>query len=379
MTKKLMEFIPVNEPQLSGNENKYLKECIDTGWISSTGKFVIKFEEAMAMRCQRKYAVSLASGTSALDVAFLSLNLEKGSEVITSNFSIISCTNAIIRSGLTPVLVDPEEGSFNICAKDIELKITPNTKAILIPHIYGLSADMNPILELAEKYNLKVIEDAAEVHGQTYKDIPCGSFGDISIFSFYANKLVTTGEGGMLLTNNEDLYIKAKSLRDHCFMEGRRFIHDDIGYNFRMTNLQAAVGLAQVEQLDKFLNRKREIGNRYTRNLKDVEQIELPKKFENNSENLYWAYTIKIDSKVMTADELAKKLIQFNIQTRPSFWPLSNQPVYKNLPFYEESLEQGRTTKFYADYVLYIPCGLALTNEQIDYISSKIIEVFSEY
>lgn len=375
MNSTKMEFIPVNEPLLVGNEKKYLEQCIDTGWISSTGKFVIDFENEMARICKRKFAVSLSSGTSALDVAFISLDIEKGSEVITSNFSIISCTNAIIRSGLVPVLIDPKLGSFNITAQQIEEKITSKTKAILIPHIYGLSVDMDPVLKLAKKYNLKVIEDAAEVHGQTYKDKPCGSFGDISIFSFYANKLITTGEGGMLLTDNEEIFNNAKSLRDHCFMPGRRFIHDKIGYNFRMTNLQAAVGLAQLEQLDSFLERKREIGKRYSKNLKVIEGIELPKEFENDSENIYWAYTIIIKNKLMTAQELGEKLLSHNIQTRPTFWPLNEQPVYKDMGLFVGEENDYPVSRFYAEYALYIPCGLALKDNQIDYISDKLIEI----
>ncbi len=378
MTKKKMDFIPVNEPLLEGNEKKYLNECIDTGWISSTGRFVNDFETEFAKICNRKFAVSLSSGTAALDIAIQCLDLKKKSEVITSNFSIIACTNSIIRGGLKPILIDPPEDSFNIVAKDIEAKITKDTTAILIPHIYGLPADMDPIQELAKKYNLKIIEDAAEVHGQQYKGQPCGSFGDISIFSFYANKLITTGEGGMLLTDNEEIYKKARSLRDHCFMPGRRFIHDDIGFNFRMTNLQAAVGLSQVEQIDKFLDLKRKIGSKYNSLLKDLKSLKLPIQFQYDTENIYWAYTIIIQDKSMTADQLSKILLEHNIQTRPTFWPLNKQPVYEGHELFskQENLHFSNS-EFLAEYALYLPCGLGITEEQIEYIAQKVIEVFS--
>ncbi len=368
------EFIPVNEPFFNGNEKKYLNECIDSGWVSSSGPFVDKFEKEVAKRANREFATSVSSGTAALDLAVRILDIKEGDEVITSNFSIISCTNAIIKAGATPVLVDPDIRTFNIKANDIEKKITNKTKALLIPHIYGLPCEMDAILELAKKHHLYVIEDAAETQGQTYKDKPCGSFGDVSIFSFYANKHVTTGEGGMLLCDDESLYKKAKSLKDHSFMPGRRFIHDEIGFNYRMTNIQAALGLAQIEQLDDFIKRKREIGNLYINLLNDIQGIELPLRETEYAQNVYWAFTITISDKRFKADELAKKLRDKGIGTRPSFWPLNKQPAYNKHGLFTNN-EDFPNSYYLSDYTLYLPCGLGLKNEQIHFICDTLREI----
>ena len=246
-------FIPVNEPLLKGNEKKYLNECIDTNWISSEGPFVKKFEEGLASYVGRKYAVAVTNGTAALELAIEALGIGEGDEVIMPSFTIISCAQAIVKAKATPILIDSDYATFNMKVEDIEAKITPNTKAIMIVHIYGLPVDMDPVLELARKYNLKVIEDAAEMHGQTYNGKMCGSFGDISIFSFYPNKHITTGEGGMVLMDDEFLLEKCTSLRNLCFLPGAdRFIHRNLGWNLRMTNIQAALGVAQLEQIDEF-------------------------------------------------------------------------------------------------------------------------------
>jgi perosamine synthetase len=259
-----MSFIPVNEPLLDGNEKKYLLECIKTGWISSEGSFIKKFEEQFAAQVNRRYAIAVSNGSVALDAAVVALDIGKGDEVIMPTFTIISCAAAIVRAGAVPVLVDADPITWNMDVAQIEAKITSNTKAIMVVHIYGLPVDVAPILELAEKYDLKVIEDAAEMHGQTYQKNPCGSFGDISTFSFYPNKHITTGEGGMIVTDNHALADRLRSLRNLCFKPEQRFVHDELGWNLRMTNLQAALGVAQLERLDEFVLRKRTMGQRYT-------------------------------------------------------------------------------------------------------------------
>mgnify|MGYP001191211010 CR=1 FL=1 len=248
-------FIPVNIPLLDGNEKKYLNECIDTGWISSEGKFVNQFEDQFANRLGRNYAIAVTSGTAALDVAIEALLIGPGDEVILPAFTIISCINQVIRSGATPVLVDSDPLTWNMNLQQVEEKITEHTKAILVVHIFGLPVDIDPILELAQKKNIKIIEDAAEMLGQTYNEKPCGSFGDISTFSFYPNKLVTTGEGGMIVTNDKQLADDCRSLRNLCFQPKKRFVHERLGWNYRMTNIQAALGLAQLERLDEFVQR----------------------------------------------------------------------------------------------------------------------------
>ncbi len=252
-------FIPVNEPLLDGNEKKYLAECIDTGWISSEGPFVERFEEGVAQRLGRKYGVAVCNGSAALDVAVAALKLQSGDEVILPTFTIISCAAAIIRAGATPVVVDACSDTWNMDVEQVAAKITSRTRAIMVVHIYGLPVDVDPILALAAKYQLRIIEDAAEVIGQTYKRRPCGSFGDISTLSFYPNKHVTTGEGGMVLTDDAELAERSRSLRNLCFGE-KRFVHEELGWNFRMSNLQAALGVAQLERLAEFVQRKRKMG-----------------------------------------------------------------------------------------------------------------------
>src|SRR5262245_56530632 len=218
------KFIPVNEPLLTGNAKKYLAECIDTGWISSEGPFVQRLEEGMALQVGRKFGIAVTNGSAALDVAIAALSLGPGDEVILPSFTIISCAASIVRAGATPVVVDCDAETWNMTAEHVEEKITARTRAIMVVHIYGLPVDLDPMVALAEKPGMKIIEDAAEMHGQTYKGKPCGSFGDISTFSFYPNKLVTTGEGGMVLTDDPILDEKCRSLRNLCFQK-KRFVH----------------------------------------------------------------------------------------------------------------------------------------------------------
>ena len=253
----MKDFIPVNEPDLNGNEKKYLQECVDTGWISSEGPFVEKLEIGMAKLCNRKHAFAVCNGSAALELAVKAIGVGKGDEVIMPTFTIISCALAVIRSGAIPVYVDADPETWNMVVEEIEAKITERTKAIMAVHIYGLTVDMEPLLNLAEKYKLKVIEDAAEVIGQTYKAKPCGTFGDISTLSFYPNKHITTGEGGMVLVNDDELADRCNRLRNLSFGKSDRFIHKEQGWNFRISNLQAAIGVAQLERLDQFIRKKR--------------------------------------------------------------------------------------------------------------------------
>jgi perosamine synthetase len=255
-----MSFIPVNEPLLNGNEKKYLCECIDSGWISSEGPFVTEFEEKMSSAVGRKYGIAVTNGTAALEIAVRALGIEKNDEVIMPTFTIISCAEAVTRVGAKPILVDSDPVTWNMCVEQIEEKITERTKAIMVVHIYGLPVDMDIVLALAKKYNLKVIEDAAEMHGQTYKGIHCGKFGDISTFSFYPNKHITTGEGGMIVTDNEVLAQRCRELRNLCFKKDLRYVHYELSGNYRFTNIQAAIGLAQLERLSEFVEKKKKNG-----------------------------------------------------------------------------------------------------------------------
>lgn len=359
-----MAFIPVNEPFLNGNEKKYLNECIDTGWISSEGPFVKEFEEKFSKRSGRKFGIAVCNGTAALEAALIALGIKSGDEVIMPSFTIISCASAIIRAGGIPVLVDSEPDTWNMNVSQLRSKITSKTKAVMIVHIYGLPVDIDPVLEIAKEFNLKIIEDAAEVIGQTYKGKPCGSFGDVSTFSFYPNKHITTGEGGMILTDNIEIAERCRSLRNLCFKPEKRFEHDELGFNFRMTNIQAALGLAQFERLDEFIDKKRQIGKLYNKLLKENPFIELPLEKTGFAENIYWVYGLilkEISGK--NADSVMKLLTEKGIGSRPFFYPMHLQPVFNKSGLFKN--ERYPVSEKLSEYGFYIPSGLALTEEQI--------------
>lgn len=359
-----MNFIPVNEPLLNGNEKKYLNNCIETGWISSEGPYVKEFEEKFSKRAGRKFGIAVCNGTAALEAAVIAAGVKKGDEVILPSFTIISCASSIIRAGAIPVLVDSEEDNWNMNVNQIRNKISKNTKAIMIVHIYGLPVDIYPVLKLAEEFNLKIIEDAAELIGQTYKGKPCGSFGDVSTFSFYPNKHITTGEGGMIVTDDPEIESRCRSLRNLCFKPEKRFVHDELGFNFRMTNLQAALGLAQFERLDEFINRKRWIGRLYNEQFRNFPYFNIPLEKSEFAENIYWVYGILLNEKSkMNAEELMKLLNQKNIGTRPFFYPMHLQPVFKKMGLFEN--EKYPVSEKLSEFGFYIPSGLALTEEQI--------------
>jgi perosamine synthetase len=366
-------FIAVNEPLLDGNEKKYLGECIDTGWISSEGPFVERFESAFASRVSRSYGIAVTNGTAAIDLAIEALGIKAGDEVILPAFTIISCVLQIVRSGAVPVLVDSDKNTWNMDVDLVESKITPSTKAIMAVHIYGLPVDMNPILRLCEKYNLKLIEDAAELIGQTYYGKPCGSFGDVSTVSFYPNKHITTGEGGMVLTNSEAIAAECRSLRNLCFMPEKRFVHDRLGWNFRMTNLQAAVGVAQLERLNFFIEKKRRVGRMYNELLANVANIQLPLESTDYADNIYWVYGVVLDQSFgLDADEMIKRMAVHGVGCRPFFYSLNKQPVLRKMGYFEDGaypVSENISKKGF-----YIPSGLAITDSQIQQVVSALIK-----
>lgn len=367
-------FIPVNEPLLNGNEEKYLVECIRTGWISSEGPFIKQFEEEFAARVGRKYGVAVSNGSVALDAAVVALNLGSGDEVILPSFTIISCAAAIVRAGAVPVVVDCDPETWNMDVTQIEARITRRTRAIMVAHIFGLPVDMDPLLSVANKHGLKVIEDAAEMHGQNYKGKPCGSFGDISTFSFYPNKHITTGEGGMIVTDDAALAERCRSLRNLCFKTEQRFVHDELGWNFRMSNLQAALGVAQLERLDEFVDIKRSMGARYTELLTDTSGIQLPLVHTDYADNIYWVYGMVLDDSVpFDAKEAMARLGKLGIGTRPFFWPMHEQPVFRKMGFF--SAENYPVAERIARRGFYIPSGMALTDEQIVRSAAAVKEI----
>lgn len=370
-------MIPVNEPYITEKELEYVTEVIKTGWISSEGKFIREFEDGFARYVQRKNGIAVNNGTNALILALRALELPKGSEVILPTFTIISCAVACIYNDLIPVFVDAEEDTWNMDVSKIEEKITEKTKAIMPVHIYGHPVDMDSIIRIAKKYDLYIIEDFAEAIGSEYKGKKCGSFGDISCVSFYANKVITTGEGGMCLTDDYRLAEKLRKLRNLAFIPEQRFIHYELGFNFRLTNVQAAIGLAQLDRINKHIEKKIEIGMKYSNLLKNLEErglIRLPVEKEW-AKNTYWMYGIILLHKTeLEAEDVMKKLAEKGIQTRPFFYPLHLQPVFKKFRWLKkENLPVSE--KLYR-YGFYLPSGLTLTEEQIGRVTEALKEVF---
>lgn len=367
--------IPVNTPILNGNEKIYLNECIETGWISSEGPFVKKFEEKLSAKVNQLYGIAVSSGTAALEIAISALGIGKGDEVILPSHTIISCAQSIVKNKATPVLIDNELTTWNMDVSKIEEKITKKTKAILVVHLYGFPVDMDPVLSIAKKYGLYIIEDTAQMLGQTYKGQPCGSFGDISTFSFYPNKLITTGEGGMCITSNTEIANKCRSLRNLCFEDGDRFRHKNLGWNYRMTNLQAAIGVAQLEQLENHVARKKEIGKLYYELLSENMnfKISLPK--NEFSENIYWVVGILISDRLnKNAKHYMSKLGSLGIGTRPFFFPMHLQPVFKNYESFKFS--DLHVSEKLHKYGFYIPCGLGITNNEIEIVAKELLSLF---
>jgi perosamine synthetase len=370
------DFVPVNTPLLNGNEAEYLSECVRTGWISSEGPFIARFEAAMANIAGRRHGVAVTNGSVALDIAVHALSLEPGAEVIIPTFTIISCAAAVVRAGLTPVVVDCDPVTWNMTAYAVEAAITPRTRAIMLVHIYGLPVDLDPILQMARKHDLRVIEDAAEMHGQTYRGHPCGSFGDLSTFSFYPNKHVTTGEGGMIVADDAELAERLRSLRNLCFQPQQRFVHEELGWNARMTNLQAALGVAQTERLDEMIRIKRRIGRRYDELLADVDLIQRPLARTNYADNIYWVYGLVLKDEVgFDAKEAMRRLAAKGIGTRPFFWCMHEQPVLRKAGLFAN--DSHPHAERIARRGFYLPSGLALTDDQIVRSAEALKEILA--
>ena len=372
---KYKNFIPVNTPLINNNDAIAVSKSIKSGWISSEGPNVKEFENKISEFLDRKFGCAVSSGTAALEIAIKALGLKKKDEVIMPSFTIISNATAIIKSSATPILVDVDLKTWNIKIEDIEKKITRNTKCLMLPHIYGLSNDMDKILKIVKKHKLYLIEDAAEVLGLKYKNRYCGSFGDISILSFYANKHITTGEGGMLLTNNPNLNKKFMDYRNLCFgSKANRFNHSDIGWNYRYTNIQATLGLSQLKRIKKIIKKKFQIGNYYYKHFKNLKNIILQPNKLPYTKNIYWVFgiVIKNDSKIKLS-QVIKKLSAKNIGTRPFFWPMHKQDAFiKKSYFKNVSLPNS---EFISKNGFYIPSGLGLNTKELRYIKDTVISI----
>ena len=361
--------LPVAEPSFDDKELQYVSECVLTGWISSAGKFVRQFEEAMADFCDSDYAVSTSSGTTALHLALLALEIGEGDEVIVPSLTFIATANAVTYTGAKSVFVDSEPETWNIDPEKIEKAITPRTKAIIPVHLYGHPADMDPIMEIASRHGLAVIEDAAEAHGARYKDRSVGGIADAGIFSFYGNKIITTGEGGMVVTDKADLADRMRILRDHGMSSDRRYWHTEIGYNYRLTNLQAAVGVAQMEKVADILKAKKRIARLYDKGLGNVEGISLPPRAPWAS-SVCWLYSILVDEEVLDGgrDKLMSELTQCDIETRPFFTPVHLQPMYntgQTLPVAEHLAKSGVS----------LPSAVGLRTEEINRVVNTIASI----
>jgi perosamine synthetase len=377
-------MIPVNEPLLGKREEELLLECVRTGWISSAGKFIEDFEQRWAAYCGKRYGIAVSNGTVALQLALASIGLKPGDEVILPTFTIISCALAVVYNGAMPVLVDCDPRTWCMDVDQVKEKISPRTRAIMPVHIYGHPVDMDPLLNLAERHGLVLIEDAAEAHGAEYlfgrhTNNPvwrrCGSFGTLSCFSFYANKLITTGEGGMVLTDEPALADKARSLRNLCFQSNRRFFHEELGFNFRLTNLQAALGVAQLERMAEIVVRKIWMGGTYNKLLKGVRGLELPPQ-ESWARNVYWMYGVVLSEEIeMDASQLSQVLRQRGIETRAFFLGMHEQPVFHRRGLFVG--EKYPVAERLARRGLYLPSGLALSEDQLKFVCGTIREVLS--
>ncbi|TWU41190.1 putative pyridoxal phosphate-dependent aminotransferase EpsN [Novipirellula aureliae] len=370
-------MIPVNTPLLDGNEKQYLNECIDSGWISSEGPFVKRFENEFARVVDRKHAIACANGSGALDIAVAAAGIGQGDEVIMPTFTIISPAASVVRAGGVPVLVDSDPKTWNMDVSQMEERITAKTKAIIVVHVYGLPVDMDRVLDIANRYGLVVIEDAAEMHGQTVRGRPCGSFGAISTFSFYPNKHITCGEGGMVVTDNDTIAEKCQGLRNLCFQPHRRFVHEELGWNYRMTNMQAAIGLAQLQRLDSHVGRKREIGQMYGERLSAIPELELPLSETDYAKNIYWVFGVVLsDSFQGTTQQVAELLGQKKIGTRPFFWPMHWQPVFQKLGLFHD--EHYPVAERMARQGLYLPSGLGLANLEIEHVCVSLKAILND-
>lgn len=394
-------MIPVNEPLMAENSLKYVTDCIETGWISSAGKYITQFEEQFAAFLGVQHAVTVTSGTAALHLALASLGIGPDDEVLVPDLTMIAVPYAVLYTGALPVFIDVDKKMFNIepqeirkflesrCASDGKTKKTINkrtgrtVKAVLPVHLYGHCCPMDEINALAEEFHLLVVEDAAEAHGALYysqkhkgQAFQAGTMGEAGCFSFYANKIITTGEGGMVVTKDDRIADKARRLKDLAHSSDKRFLHTDLAFNYRMTNLQAAVGVSMMEEIDRFIGIKRKMADSYNERLGKIEGLRLPEE-KHWAKNVYWMYAVVVeDAFGMTRDGLMEALKKEGIDTRPFFFPAHRQPVFRR--DWEAFDEDFPVSNALSEKGLYLPSGLALTDEQIDTVCTAVRKISQE-
>jgi perosamine synthetase len=367
-------MIPVNEPVLSKNAAKYTLDCVKSGWISSAGAYIARFEEAFARFLGVKYAITTTNGTAALHLAIASLGIGKNDEVIMPDLTIISCPLSVMYTGAAPVFVDVDPVTFTIDPARIEEKITKRTRAIMVVHLYGHPADMDPIMRIAKKHKLAVIEDAAEAHGALYKSKPVGTIGTVATFSFYANKIVTTGEGGMVVTNNSRIAGRARFLKDLAHSPRRRFWHEKIGFNYRMTNVSAAIGLAQLESVRQYIAKKKWMAREYAKALRRIPYLTLPP-HQTWANSVYWMYALTLTKDApVSKNEVRTYLKTHGIDTRDFFYPLHMQPILRR---YVAKNDRFPVSDFASRHGFYVPSGLAITKKQIRSVASALRDILS--
>jgi len=363
--------IPLVNPMLKNNELKYVSQAVKSGWISSQGKYVAQFEKKFQRFVSSNYSLAVSSGTTALQLALASIGIKKDDEVIVPNLTFASPVNTIVHSGAKPILCDVDLETYCLNEELIRKKITSKTKAIIIVHLYGYPVFMKNIMKLCKRKNIFIIEDCAEALGSYSKNKHVGTFGDIGTFSFFSNKTVTTGEGGMIIFKNKKFYKEAKILRDHGMSKVKKYWHEKIGYNYRMTNLQAAIGVAQMEKVNILIKKKCKMGNIYKKYLKNLNLIKLPPE-RKNSKNSYWLYSIRLAGKLINKKEiLMKRLEKKGIETRNCFYPINIMPAYKDL----KTKDSFKNSKLLSKMTICLPSSCDLNDSQIKNVA-KIIKNF---
>lgn len=369
-----MRIVPVNIPLVDKADIDAVATAMQAGWISGESPIISDFETNFANLCNRKHGVAVTNGTAAIELVIHSLNFGPGDEIIVPSFAIISCVSQILRCGARPIFIDSDPSTWNIDTQAIEDWITPRTKAILAVHTYGLPVDMDPLIEIAERHGLVVIEDAAESHGLKYKGRQCGSFGTASVFSFYANKHLTTGEGGMVVTDDDALAEKLRYFRNLTFQSDKRFVHNDLGWNMRMSSLQAAMGSSQLLRLSEILERRRILAKRYHEAFQDLPHMQLPLTHATYSVNNYWVFGMVLrGDRANCRPEIQARLAEVGVGTRPFFWPLHLQPVLAKFGIHNPpSLPVSENLGMNG---FYIPNGLGMTDSDIEYVITQVHKI----
>jgi len=364
------EFIPISNPALVGNELKYVTDCVQSSWISSVGTYVQRFEEAFAEFCGTEHAVTCSNGTTALHLALLALGVRPGDEVIVPTLTYVATANAVVYCGARPVFVDSESETWNMDPAHIEALITPRTKGIIVVHLFGHPVDMDPIMDIARRHGLFVLEDAAEAHGAEYKGRRVGSIGDVATFSFFGNKIITTGEGGMVTTNDRALADEVRRLKNHGMDPQRKYWFPTVGYNYRLTNVASAIGLAQLEKIDWHLEQRQQIASWYREFLADVPGLTWQAEKEW-ARHVWWLFTVVMDRDTPLGrfDTLAE-LKARGVEGRQIVYPIHQLPPYQDLAY------DGRfpVAERIVDRGLHLPTWSGLTREQVRHVCNSLVE-----